>query len=314
MLLISVFILQSILLVKCSSTANFRCNLDENTQSCCFKNVKLPSSKCRFQLSSAENSNVTKISFVSSQLRHICTDICQFFPNLEEIDLSYSAIKHIDAVAFRSCRNLKSLNLYGNIIKRLPGNVFLSLGTLQALNLGFNRFKCLDAQIFEPLVNLKTLNLCCGPLENLPVSFLRESQSLEELLIYGNDLDNVDVESIVQNLPHLQVLDYRGNELECPRVQAINGLLNTRGILLNSGREFCPRERFYTKISNEVKDTNHEFDGIKCLDRIQYAATLYLKSNLPVYRSSCSIYINKRTKRSSRSSSNNFFQHNKIFQ
>ncbi|XP_022117333.2 leucine-rich repeat-containing G-protein coupled receptor 4 [Pieris rapae] len=149
--------------------------------------------------------------------------------NINRLDLSKNKINGIEEDAFTRLRNLSFLDLSENRLNDLPKTMFSHATHLFELNLSRNYFLSVpqfqsqylrilhlsNCQIagfsktaISEMTSLLVLDLSINQIESIPDDF--ESLTLQDLILSYNEI-NMLTDNTFSSLPHLAVLDLRGN-------------------------------------------------------------------------------------------------------
>ncbi|XP_052737662.1 uncharacterized protein LOC112046156 [Bicyclus anynana] len=152
--------------------------------------------------------------------------------NIQKLDLSKNKINRIDEDAFVRMSRLTYLDLSENRINNLPLGIFAKTTGLEVIILSRNYFSevpkfqspslrilhlsnCqitnLDTNSMTEMPTLLEINLSLNEIESIPDNLA--SNSLQELDLSYNEIATINDQSF-SSLPHLAVLDLRGNEFK----------------------------------------------------------------------------------------------------
>lgn len=199
--------------------------------------------------------NVLEANFEKCTISVVTNNLCPAFVHLEIIELHSSGVKEVKEDAFKGCDQLKRLYLQDNQIEELPEHVFAPLKILIKLRLQGNKLKELNLNLFSELRNLDELSLGKNLLKNFPPQLLRNSQELNVLLLYSNDLTDLDVEHIFPYVRSLYAFDIDDNDISCKRMENILNYLQLKNIRSSA-----------TRFSNKVRDYQPKIilENFKC--------------------------------------------------
>lgn len=152
--------------------------------------------------------------------------------SIKKLDLSKNKINEVDDRAFTTMPDLRFLDLSENRINNLPPDVFSEAHNLESLILSRNYFSdvpsfqspslrnlhmssCqianIDVDSLVGMGSLWELDLSMNQVESIPENLA--SQTLQELNLSYNSINSLTDNSF-SSLPHLAVLDLRGNEFK----------------------------------------------------------------------------------------------------
>ncbi|XP_070492474.1 leucine-rich repeat-containing protein 15-like [Chironomus tepperi] len=188
------------------------------------------------------------IRTTESRSANIPDVLCDQFPHVTYLDLSFLGIESVDENAFRRCRNLNWVSLYNNRISRMsensfnlnrhlehldlqfnqltavPENLFANHFALQYLNLGFNPFtQPIPGNAFRNLFSLKELHLERNNIREINPAWFQNMINLEILFMYSNQLTSVPQGAFV-SLAQLMVLDLGSNQISHVAADALDNL------------------------------------------------------------------------------------------
>ncbi|XP_070492487.1 leucine-rich repeat-containing protein 15-like [Chironomus tepperi] len=136
--------------------------------------------------------------------------ICQQFPHVTYIDMSFLQLQEVGENTFRGCRNLDWLRLYYNRIPSLPENLFIHNRHLTYIDLDSNLFTTFPENLFANQLALQALDLNNNPLTNLPTGIFRNLWSLQTLFLRAGSLPTINP-GWFANLINLNYLDLSYN-------------------------------------------------------------------------------------------------------
>lgn len=158
-------------------------------------------------------------------------DICNIFPNLEELWIQNCGVETVEPDAFKGCRNLFGLSLKGNLIKELEPNVFDYNVNLGHLYLSGNQLSDLPENIFGKLTKLERLNLDNNNFTELDFTKFTGLSELRYLEIYSNPLQDLNETEIFNVFKNLSQIWIGGTEIECDRLSELVNAFNGTEIL-----------------------------------------------------------------------------------
>jgi Leucine-rich repeat (LRR) protein len=132
------------------------------------------------------DANVTAVYSWDGRTTNIPSVICEQFPNLVELDVSFLGITTVGENALSGCADLEWLRFWYNSIASLPANVFANNPGLTYIDLDTNQLTTLPETVFDGLNGLLTLELRNNPFEEIP----GEIWVMWVLLVFLNKLMN----------------------------------------------------------------------------------------------------------------------------
>lgn len=135
-------------------------------------------------------STVTGFDLSQNRLSRIQKDDFNNVPLLTQLDLNHNYISRIDDRAFARLIFLKRLNLNNNKLFKLREDLFKGLSNLTELLINKNHINIVASTTFKPLTSLTTLDFSQNKINHI-----------------------IQVQSMLQHLPHLRKLSVKGNSL-----------------------------------------------------------------------------------------------------
>lgn len=252
-------------IVKCDEIPEIACTFEiaEAESVCYYQGLNLDQSNYRFQPVAEAPKNITILIVTNSTLAGFSREFCDTFPNLRQISTIGVGLEILDADALESCNDLRYLQAFDNHITDLPEQFFRYNRVIQEIDFHDNKIKHIHPTQFRGLKRLNALTLSSNEIEEFPVDSITDT-SLLTLELQTNDITYLDVESIVDKLPNLQVIGYQNNELACVRVVEFNKMTEERNIHIIRRAE--ERIRYHDTLV---------VDGITCLPDVSWAAVEY---------------------------------------
>uniref|UniRef100_A0A8D2LAQ8 TIR domain-containing protein n=1 Tax=Varanus komodoensis TaxID=61221 RepID=A0A8D2LAQ8_VARKO len=150
--------------------------------------------------------------------------------NLHILNVSQNKIGHIEEGAFVHTSRMEILNLTTNQLHHLTSFMFDGLFNLTVLLLGNNQISRIEPSAFAHLEKLKVIDLSSNQLYTMnAVHAVFEVESLEELHIKDNGLQNLSTTEIISVLVRLRELDASHNpisliDIATPALQSLLSL------------------------------------------------------------------------------------------
>ncbi|XP_053203331.1 relaxin receptor 1-like [Panonychus citri] len=154
---------------------------------------------------------ITVLNLDNGSIEAIDSDILSKYQNLTTLSLKNNQLTTIESTTFENLIHLKRLYLIGNQINHIDENAFHKLTNLKFLELHTNRLETIDAALlFKGLSKLETLYLEFNQLRSIGI--FPHLNSLRWIDLSNNQL--TEIQSIFQNLDHLEILNLSSNKLK----------------------------------------------------------------------------------------------------
>ncbi|CAH2050149.1 unnamed protein product, partial [Iphiclides podalirius] len=157
-------------------------------------------------LSSDEEYNLKRLDLSKNKISTIDGRAFGKMPNLSFLDLSENRIYNLPPDVFSDANNLDTLILSRNYFSEVPK--FLSQ-SLRSLSLSYCQITTIDSTALIGMRSLLEVDLSMNQIEDIPDGIT--SSTLQELDLSYNEI-SVITDQTFSALPHLAVLDLRGNE------------------------------------------------------------------------------------------------------
>nr|XP_012594311.1 leucine-rich repeat-containing G-protein coupled receptor 5 isoform X4 [Microcebus murinus] len=151
--------------------------------------------------------------------------------SLETLDLNYNNLDEFPT-AIRTLSNLKELGFHSNNIRSIPEKAFVGNPSLITIHFYDNPIQFVGRSAFQHLPELRTLTLN-GASQITEFPDLTGTANLESLTLTGAQISSLP-QTVCDQLPNLQVLDLRHNEIYEIKVDAFQQLLGLRSLDLSS--------------------------------------------------------------------------------
>ncbi|KAG9511197.1 Leucine-rich repeat transmembrane neuronal protein 2 [Fragariocoptes setiger] len=133
---------------------------------------------------------------------------------LKRLDLSENPITQLQPSAFPPLGLLMELYMEYCGVQRIDARAFRNIPNLMLLSLDHNQLEEINDGSFEGMPNLKRLELSSNlELSNFGKSAFANMPNLRYLNLNSNSIESL--RAGISNLPHLTILDMRGNPIEC---------------------------------------------------------------------------------------------------
>lgn len=163
------------------------------------------------------NSNVQGLYIDHVDCNYFPTNVKDFFPNLELLQISFSKMNFIvegnfiglpelkfvrintnvqiyilPENIFKGAENIQDLKMYSNYIRKIHENAFRGLKMLENLELSKNLLSVIEPNTFKDLVSLRTLHLSENSIVELSSKLFQNNLLLEKLFIRSNKLTTIN--------------------------------------------------------------------------------------------------------------------------
>ncbi|ELW67961.1 Leucine-rich repeat-containing G-protein coupled receptor 5 [Tupaia chinensis] len=144
--------------------------------------------------------------------------------------LDANHISYVPSSCFSGLHSLRHLWLDDNALTEIPVQAFRSLSALQAMTLALNKIHHIPDYAFGNLSSLVVLTLN-GASQITEFPDLTGTANLESLTLTGAQISSLP-QTVCDQLPNLQVLDLRHNEIHEIKVDAFQQLLSLRSLVI----------------------------------------------------------------------------------
>lgn len=134
---------------------------------------------------------------------------------LEYLDVSRNQLQSVNVTGTNSVmilNHLKYLDMSYNQLKSIPYTFFCSMGSLEVLNVSNNCIGSFSIPYIDILRTVRVINLSYNSLQSLTFGE-NTLQSLEELILQGNDLTTLDHQTFLR-LPSIKHLQLQQNNIK----------------------------------------------------------------------------------------------------
>nr|ANG08891.1 toll family protein 8 [Gryllus bimaculatus] len=169
------------------------------------------------------------------------------------LNLSGNRIAKLEASVFRDLYSLQILRLEDNVIETIPENTFASLYNLHTLILSNNKLAVIDSYTFNGLYVLSLLSLDNNNIRSIHPEALKNSSSLQDLHLNGNQF--LDVPEVLRDVPLLKTLDLGENHIINIANTSLSDMKHIYGLRLTENN-----------IGNITKGTFDRMTGLKILN------------------------------------------------
>lgn len=184
----------------------------------------------RFLPKSKVPRTVSKVSFVSSKIPVLTSDICDNFPNLEILEMNEVSLKVVDTEALSGCTKLKEIQLRDNFLSTLDKDTFQQNKMLKKIILNNNNLTTIPQDLFKGLQELTWIDLCSNLLSRLPAVTFSGLTEIVNLEVRNNPLLSLEVEEMRKEMPNLKYLLLRDLDLTCDRLRQVQAFVGTNGL------------------------------------------------------------------------------------
>ncbi|XP_051266897.1 toll-like receptor 13 isoform X1 [Dicentrarchus labrax] len=168
-----------------------------------------------------------KLSFISSNLFHLCI-------NVTELDLGDNKIKTIKDEAFRSIKGLRILTLSRNKLPTVPAAT-RNIPTLAELDLSSNNITRLECYDFANLTKLRQLNLYLNQITTLQECVFKDLKQLQVLKLQNNHISKI-TGAFKKYLPSLKQLRLNANKITTIKHGEFMGLQSLQNLSLHDNQ------------------------------------------------------------------------------
>lgn len=172
---------------------------------------------------------INAIYFEKSKINVLTDNVCEALPFIKVFSAKKLGLISVDETAFQKCTKISIIFLNDNSLTTLPPKIFYWNAELTKVNLPSNKLTNIDENLFKNKKNLTSVNLTNNRFRFLPpilfknlpnlkelvlsnnqlceLSFLEKmptSKALTELLLNGNELSDIHVESLHKTFPYLK--------------------------------------------------------------------------------------------------------------
>lgn len=159
-------------------------------------------------LRSENTFNVQKLDLSKNKINRIDEDAFVRMPRLTYLDLSENRINNLPLGMFARTTSLEVLILSRNYFTEVPK---FQSPSLRSLHLSSCQITNLDMNVLTDMNSLLEINLSMNEIEFIPDNLV--SNSLQEIDFSYNEISTIN-DRTFSSLPHLAVLDLRGNEFK----------------------------------------------------------------------------------------------------
>lgn len=158
------------------------------------------------------NQTIDAVSFRSSDLFAVPSDLFAKFPQLKHLDVELTQMKSLSADNFHNANELKYFLARFNEIQELKSGIFVSCPLLKFLVLQYNQITQIDAKAFEGLNHLEALYLDYNKIKTLPSGVLDPLSALIHFSAAYNNMTQV-ADSLFLRNDKLETMNFGHNEL-----------------------------------------------------------------------------------------------------
>lgn len=158
------------------------------------------------------SSNITAVTFKSSNLPSIPSEIFLYFTNLEKLLLIEQKIKEIQPNVFKNAKTLKLLELKSNEIKILRNQTFEGAAELEIIRIPNNSIHQIEENAFKGLTKLKVIGLGDNKITEISENTFNQLKNLEVIGLAANKLQFLPKDLFQANLK-LKFINLQDNQL-----------------------------------------------------------------------------------------------------
>lgn len=227
----------------------FICQVDQDG-GCRFENVILTKSQPNWQpvANTSDYSSVVDIQIQWSVIPVLTHDICRTFPSIKRFWLYSQHVEEIHENAFENCTKLEIIALVGNpLLTKVPRGLFKNTQRLGTLHIFDNQIQNFELGTFDNLTYLQYLDVKGNNLTIFQPKLLKNNRNLQKLLIYSNELSELDTERLLEYVPKLDYISFNDNEISCVRMVEMVKSLRSRKIYVATNTSIPKKMRYYTQ-------------------------------------------------------------------
>lgn len=222
---------------------------------CSFKDVTILKENPHFQPNHSDPDLINLINIrETNHIEWFTIDICDYFPNLNVLNIYNIGLEGFDNDAFATCYKLSEVNITGGSFLTLPENLFEYTRYMRTIGFYDTKLSTISSSAFINLRRLFEVQITGSLIEEFPIESII-SLEFQSLILYSNNLKDLKVEEILEQFPSLRFIAFSDNDIKCSRVEEMIGALSKReGLTVETTSNSKPREE-------EVG----EVDGIICV-------------------------------------------------
>lgn len=247
-----------------SSGTKYRCSIADNGETCKILRLKLTRDDYSIEPVADHPTVVTKV-ILSGTVPVLSNGICQAMSNLNILYANELSMEEIEEDAFEGCDKLSYLDLDDNNLVKMGKNTFKGLTSLEQLWLRGGNSPIVDLDLTD-LKQLKWLGLRHFNITLFPAEILREQTNLADLMLFSNNLFDLDIEGILKFTPNLNQIELIDNNFKCSRLKEILVILKAKNVNTAS--------HYVVEHQRRRKYIPSKIDGIHCLTDQQWETEL----------------------------------------
>lgn len=222
---------------------------------CVFKNIFTSELEPSFNPNQSKVTAVTKVQFENSKIPIFTNELCETFPNLENIEAVELSLIRINIGALDRCRMLTSLNFSTNKLTGIPEYFFRYNLDLTFVSFQQNIFKKFDFKLVSHLRELNWIILDENWLTSSTFTELPYLEKLTTISISKNEIEDLNETEIKRKFPKLNTFYIEDNPFNCDRLLEILKVFQKKNVAVKQHSKY-KRERNYTSTI---------IDGVDCL-------------------------------------------------
>lgn len=169
-----------------------------------------------------DNSLVTRVTIMESELPFIITELFSTFPSFDVLFISSTNFTRIQPGAFVNAPNLTHMTIEYTLLREINARAFQGAVNLRYLQIDTN-LESVHELAFVGLPNLELLELSGGSLASVAPKLFFPLASLQNINLANNRLESIDGE-IFANNPLLRYINMRQNRIYAIGRNFLNGL------------------------------------------------------------------------------------------
>lgn len=202
----------------------------------------------------AEFKNLMEVTITNSNMTKIGLNFFRNLTNLKELHMTYNEILKIEPDGFKGLNNLETLKLESSSIRDLPKKIFKTNRKLRNLSLNHNSLTSLQDDILEYLVNLREFSAVGNQLQEISPQLFKSNKKLMEISLAKNFLTRLP-ENLFKNQVNLTILDLSENKLQTLPTKLFSTTRKLERINL-ANNEIRTIDRFVFEGLSKLKEIN----------------------------------------------------------
>lgn len=266
------------LIYRCYGASSFETKCIINDEGICvFKNISTTVEQPYFYPTANNVLGITKIRFEISKIEALTNEMCEMFPQLQEILLEKVQLRKINEGALDTCVELRKLSLSGNKIESIPELSFKNNLKLKQLNFSNNLLKAFDPVVISNLTNLEILKISDNNISEIDMKKFVHLANLSNIHLGNNQITKLNMDEMILKFPQLKKLYLSGNPMYCDTLLRILAKSRKANIQIES----------FGGMRQSRKISSAKIENIECILR-DFEINQIETSNLLLYITSVS--------------------------